>query len=256
MPISRRCSPVRCEYAPEMASLTQPDTVPFFALWKDSLEEINKAFLDPQRGFVRLRYHFKALTGQCTLSSGEKSFKLSKNTELRVKEADWFLSYRRDGSRWAPPFPHRRWPSSILQEWTQLTLLADASCKRKAVLTANDLRGAVCNGSNGAPARYFNTVGKSHVSVRVLGLADTTKRPFSSDERSALEDTVEPSGKPWCTAAIADLYHAIVLGAKGLLLCQAACKPLMNSATSVRGAWAGSTLLSTHHLRKWKISES
>ena len=74
---------------------------------------------------------------------------------------------------------------------------------------------------------------RSHVSVRVLyiGLAATTKMPFNKVERSALDDTMKPSGKPRYRPAIADLYPAIVLEAKGLSLCRTVHKPLRNSTT-------------------------
>ena len=55
--------------------------------------------------------------------------------------------------------------------------------------------------------------------------------PFNKFERFALDDTMEPSGKTQYTPAIADLYSAIVLKAKGLSLYQTVCKPLRNSAT-------------------------
>ena len=119
---------------------------------------MNRAFSAPRRGSGCFRYHFSALSGQCTLSSGECSFRLSRNTELGVKEEDWFLSSKREGRRRTPPFSHLRWLGSIRQEWTQLTRLADASCMRKAVLMATDFKGAVARGSNGGPAKYRQQV--------------------------------------------------------------------------------------------------
>ena len=232
MPI---CSLCLCEYSPELASFTQPATVPLEAFLYGSFEITKRAFSAPRRGLVSFRYHFRALSGQCTLSSGECSFKLSKNTELRVKDKDWFLSSKREGRRRTPPFSHLRWLGSILQEWTQLTPLPNASCMRKAVLMATDFKGAACRGSNGGPARYLSTVGRSHVSLRILGLAATTKIPFKRVERSVFKDTVDPSGKPWCIAAIADLYPAKVDGAKGFPLCRIVHRFSRNSATSVKG---------------------
>ena len=152
MPICSLCSCDKCEYAPEMASFTQPATVPLEAFLYGSFEITKRAFYAPRRGLASFRYHFRALSGQCTLSSGECSFKLSKNTELGVKDKDWFLSSKREG---------RRRLGSILQEWTQLTRLPNASCMRKAVLMATDFKGAACRGSNGGPARYLSTVGRS-----------------------------------------------------------------------------------------------
>ena len=99
---------------------------------------------------------------------------------------------------------------------------------------ATDFKGAVARGSNGGPARYLSTVGKSHVSLSVLGLAVTTKIPFKRVERSEFEDTVDPSEKPWCIAAMADLYPAKVDGAKGFPLCGIDRRFSRNSATSVR----------------------
>ena len=223
-----------------MASFTQPATVPLEAFLYGSFEITKRAFSAPQRGLVSFRYHFRALSGQCTLSYGECSFKLSKNTELGVKDKDCFLSSKREGRRRTPPYSHLRWLGSILQEWTQLTRLADASCMRKAVLMATDFKGAACRG--------LSTCGRSHISLRVLGLAATTKIPFTRVERSVFEDTVDPSGKPWCIAAIADLYPAKVDGAKGFPLCRVVCRFSRNSATSVKCALTGSTPLSTHHL--------
>ena len=120
MPI---CSRDKWEYAPEMASFTYPATVPLEAFLYGSFEIMNRAFSAPRRSLVSFRYHFSALSGQCTLSSGECSFRLSRNTELGVKEEDWFLSSKREGRRRTPPFSHLRWLGSIRQEWTQLTRL-------------------------------------------------------------------------------------------------------------------------------------
>ena len=80
--------------------------------------------------------------------------------------------------------------------------------------------------------RYFNTVVRSHVSVSLIyiDLAATTKMSFNKVERSALDDSMEPSEKTRYTPAIADLYPAIVLKAKGLSLCRTVRKPLRNSA--------------------------
>ena len=154
MPICSLCSCDKCEYTPEMASFTQPATVPLEAFLYGSFEITKRTFSVPRRGLVSFRYHFRALSGQCTLSSGECSFKLTKNTELGVKDKDWFLSSKREGRRQTPPFSHLRWLGSILQEWTQLTRLPNASCMRKAVLMATDFKGAACRGSNGGPAKY------------------------------------------------------------------------------------------------------
>ena len=55
--------------------------------------------------------------------------------------------------------------------------------------------------------------------------------PFNEVERSALDDTMEPSGKTGYIPAVADLYPAIVLKAKGLSLSRTVRKPLRNSAT-------------------------
>ena len=183
MPICSLCSRDKCEYAPEMASFTQPATVPLEAFLYGSFKITKRAFSAPRRGLAS----FRALSGQCTLSSGECSFKLSKNTELGVKDKDWFISSKREGRRRTPPFYHLRWLWSILQKWTQLTRLADASCMRKAVLMATDFKGAACRGSNGGPARYLSTVGWSHVSLRDLGLAAKTKIPFNRVERSDMD---------------------------------------------------------------------
>ena len=125
MPIGSLCLRDKCQYAPEMASFTQPATVPLEAFLYGSFEITKRAFSAPRMGLVSFRYHFRALSGQCTLSSGECFFKLSKNTELGVKDRDWFLSSKREGRRRTPPFSHLRWLGSILQEWTQLTRLAD-----------------------------------------------------------------------------------------------------------------------------------
>ena len=167
-----------------MASFTQPATVPLEAFLYGSFEITKRAFSAPRRGLVSFRYHFRALSGQCTLSSGECSFKLSKNTELGVKDKDWFLSSEREGRRRTTTFSHLMWLGSILQEWTQLTCLADASCMRKAILMATDFKGDACRGSNDGPARYLSTVGRFHFSLRVLGLAATTKIPFKRVERT------------------------------------------------------------------------
>ena len=160
-----------------MASFTQPAIVLFVAILNGSLEVMKRDFSAPLKGSVGFRYHLRALSGQCTLSSGECSFKLSRKTELGVKDIDWFLSSKRDGRRWTPPFSHLRWLWSILHEWTQLTCLAEASCMRKAVLIATDFKGAVPNGSNGGAARYLSTVRRSQVSLRTLGLATTRIYP-------------------------------------------------------------------------------
>ena len=61
---------------------------------------------------------------------------------------------------------------------------------------STDFKGAACRGSNSGPARYLSTVGRSHVSLTVLGLAATTKIPFKRVERSVFEDTVDPSENP------------------------------------------------------------
>ena len=220
---------------------TSDSTLGSFLVWL--FQDNEESLLRARRGLVSFRYHFRALSGQCTLSSGECSFKLSKNTELGVKDKD-----KREGRRRTQPFSHLRWLGSILQEWTQLTRLADASCMRKAVLMATDFKGAACRGSNGGPTRYLSTVGRSHVSLRVPGLAATTKIPFKRVERSVFEDIVDPSGKPWWIATIADLYPAKVDGAKGFPLCRIVRRFSRNSATSVKGALMGSTPLSTHHL--------
>ena len=108
MPICSLCSRDKWEYAPEMASFTHPATVPLEAFLYGSFEIMNRAFSAPRRGSVSFRYHFSALSGQCTLSSGERSFRLSRNTELGVKEEDWFLSSKREGRRRTPPFSHLR----------------------------------------------------------------------------------------------------------------------------------------------------
>ena len=105
---------------------------------------------------------------------------------------------------------------------------------RKAVLMATDFKGAACRGSNGGPARYISTVGWSHVSLRDLSLAATTKIPFKRVERSVFEETVDPSGKPWCIAAIADLYPAKVDGAKGFPLCRIVRRFSRNSAPPLK----------------------
>ena len=210
---------------------------------------MKRAFSPPRKGLVSSKYHLRARTGQCTLSSGENSFKLKRNTSLGVNEPDWFLSNRRDGRRRTPPFSHRRWHASILQEWTQLPRLAEASWRRKAVLTATDLNGAVWIGSKGGPASYLSTVGRSHVSLRVLGLAETTNKPLIRVDKSVLDDTVVPSGNPLWMAAIADLYPVMVEGAKGLPLWSTIRRPFRNSATSATGASAGPTPRSTHHRR-------
>ena len=160
-----------------MASFTHPATVPLEAFLYGSFEITKRTFSAPQRGLVSFRYHFRALSGQCTLSSCECSFKLSQNTELGVKDKDWFLSSKREGRRQTPPFSHLRW----------LIRLADASCMM-AVLMATDFKGAACRGSNGGAARYLSTVGRCHVSLRVIGLAATTKIPFKRVERSVFED--------------------------------------------------------------------
>ena len=147
---------------------------------------MKRAFSSPRKGLVNSKYHFRARTGQCTLSSGENSFRLRRNTSLGVNETDWFLSNRRDGRRRTPPFSHRRWHASILQEWTQLPRLAEASCSRKAVLTATDLNGAVWIGSKEGPARYLSTVGRSQVSLSILGLVETTNKPLIRVDKSVL----------------------------------------------------------------------
>ena len=92
----------------------------------------------PLQGFDNTMYHFRALTGPCTLLSSENSLKLGRVTQLDVKKANWFLSNRRDGRR-TPPFSHHRSPESILQEWTQSHCLAKASFNKTAVFTATDL---------------------------------------------------------------------------------------------------------------------
>ena len=238
----------KCEYAPEMNSFTQPATVPLEAFLYGSFEITKRAFSAPRRGLVSFRYHFRALSGQCTLSSGECSFKLSKNTELGVKDKDWFLSSKREGRRRTPPFSHLRWLGSILQEWTQLTCLADASCMRKAVLMATDFKGAARRGSSGGPARYLSTVGRSHVSLRVIGLAATTKIPFKRVERSVFEGTMDPSGKTLVYSRNSRPIPCKSGRGKGFPLCQIVRRFSRNSATSVKGALTGSTPLSTHHL--------
>ena len=99
------------------------------------------------------------------------------------------------------------------------------------------------NRLKGRTRKVLEYVGRSHVSLSVLGLAETTNKPLIRVDKSVLDDAVVPSRKPLWMAATADLYPAMVEGAKGLPLCSTVRRTFKNSATSAYapGASAGPT---------------
>ena len=98
---------------------------------------------------MRSIYPLRALTGQWTSSSGERSFRLARKNGPGVNHGLWFLSSTRAGSSRTPPGSILRWPGSTLQAWIQLLLRPEASWRRKAVLIEISLKVAADKGSKG-----------------------------------------------------------------------------------------------------------
>ena len=87
--------------------------------------------------------------------------------------------------------------------WISLHLRPDATATRKAVRFDKSNMLKEPNGELSA-AMDLSTIGKSHSGRNFLMGGRSLNIPFIKLDKHELWDTEVPSGRPWCTALIAD----------------------------------------------------
>ena len=90
---------------------------------------------EERNSWVRLRYHFRAVTGHQTLSSEteEKEAKDGRKISTEPKEVVWFFAIK-EGIRWTPEFSQQRWPGSTERAWRELRRWPEATAMREKKL--------------------------------------------------------------------------------------------------------------------------